>query len=55
MLELDRWLMPLSDALDDHPDLLPSIESLLGQEPAVLQQMMEGETAIPAALKSWLR
>jgi len=54
MLELDRWLMPLSDALDDHPDLLPSVESLLAQEPALLQQMMEGEAAIPEPLQRWL-
>ncbi|MDX8412683.1 MAG: succinate dehydrogenase assembly factor 2 [Mariprofundales bacterium] len=54
VLELDRWLIPLSAVLDDHPDLLPTIESLLSQEPALLQQMMEGEVAIPEPLQRWL-
>jgi len=54
MLELDRWLIPLADALEQQPTLLAEIESLLACEPHTLQQMMEGESAIPEALQPWL-
>jgi len=54
MLELDCWLMPLADALDSDPQLITTVEALLALEPSALQQMMEGEAAIPEALKPWL-
>ena len=54
MLELDRWLMPLTQALDHDPRLLAEIEALLAHEPAVLQRMMAGEIPVPERLRSWL-
>lgn len=55
MCELDAWLAPLNDALEqENPQLLTQISQLLACEVPQLQAIMHGHQPIPKALQPWL-
>ncbi|MDX8390279.1 MAG: succinate dehydrogenase assembly factor 2 [Mariprofundaceae bacterium] len=55
MLELDAWLAPLANALNDaDTSLLQEIQGLLSLEPPKLLAVMHGEEPLPSQLKIWL-
>jgi len=55
LLELDVWLLPLSEALNrKDPDVIQAVEMLLNYENPELLSIFSGKKNIPEELKPWL-